>query len=182
MNIPEIASTAVVLIDMQERLVPAMSAAAECVNRQKVLLEAAKVLKLDVLVSEQYPAGLGNTVGEIKAVLPENTPAIAKTSFSCFGESAFVAALEAKKRKSLIIAGIESHVCVYQTVMDALSRKYEVFVLADAVTSRLEESKKLALSAMRHAGANVINVEAALFLLLRDARHPDFKAISKLVR
>ena len=119
---------------------------------------------------------------ELKCLLPENTPLIEKTSFSCYGESKFRTALKSKSRKTLIVSGIEAHVCVQQTVMDLLAAGYEVIVAADALSSRNPENCRLALASMRHAGAFVTSSEAIVFMLLKDAKHPDFREISKLVK
>lgn len=110
------------------------------------------------------------------------TPILSKTSFSVFGEPAFRTALESKYRKTVIIAGIETHVCVLQSAFDALNAGYQVILAEDAVTSRKAGDRDAALAAARHAGVCVLSVEAILFWLLRDASNPAFKAISRLVR
>ena len=133
-------------------------------------------------MTEQYPKGLGNTIDELKCLLAKNTPIIPKTSFSCCGESAFRTAIKAKSRKTLIVCGIEAHVCVQQTVLDLLAEGYEVIIPADAITSRNNENYQLALDSMRQAGAFVTSSEAVIFKLLGDAKHPDFRTISKLIK
>jgi len=176
------ANSCLILIDMQEKLQKAMSNVSKCIASQELLLKAASILEIDCLVTEQYPAGLGNTINELKCVLPENTTIIEKTSFSCCGESNFRTALKAKSRRTLIVCGIEAHVCVQQTVLDLLADGYEVVIPADALTSRNNDNYKLALESMRQAGAFITSAEAVIFMLLRDAKHPDFRTISKLIK
>ena len=176
------ADTALVVIDLHERLVPAMSDFEPCANRIELLLSGARELKLDTIVTEQYPKGLGATLPRFADILPEGTPIIAKTGFSAFEEPAFRTALAARSRKTLVFCGIESHVCVLQSVLDALERGFEVCLAADAVASRKTADRDLALQAARAAGATVLSSEALLFMMLRDAKNPAFKAVSKLVR
>jgi len=175
-------NSCVILIDMQEKLQKAMSNVDKCIENQKLLLQSAAILKIDSIVTEQYPKGLGHTIDELKCLLPANTAVIEKTSFSCCGESKFRTALKAKSRKTLIVCGIEAHVCVQQTVLDLLAEGYEVVIPADALTSRNKDNYKLALESMRQAGAFITSSESVIFMLLRDAKHPDFRQISKLIR
>ena len=102
--------------------------------------------------------------------------------FSCFGEAAFAEAVDVEKRPVMIIAGIESHVCIAQTALDAVNNGFRVFVVADAVSSRKAQDKDTVLPQLRHVGCTVVSAEALLFMLLKTAKHPAFKAISKLVR
>lgn len=182
MNHPEIENCCFVLIDMQEKLLKVMPHAAKCLANQELLLKAAAILKIDLIVTEQYPKGLGGTVEELKRLLPENTPVIEKTSFSCWGESSFRTALKAQRRDYVAVFGIEAHVCVQQTVIDLLEAGYKVIVAADALASRSLGNYRLALSAMRQAGAFITSSESIIFTLLRDSSHPSFREISKLIR
>ncbi len=182
MNNPEPGNCCFILIDMQKKLQKAMSNVSKCIENQALLLKAAAILKIDSIVTEQYPKGLGDTIDELKCLLPENTPIIEKTSFSCMGESKFRTALKSKSRKTLIVCGIEAHICVQQTVLDLLARGYEVIVAADGLTSRNIDNHRLALESMRQAGAFITSSEAIIFMLLRDAEHPDFREISKLIK
>lgn len=182
MNNLEVGNCCFLLIDMQEKLRKAMSDVSKCINNQKLLLKSAGILEIDSIVTEQYPKGLGNTIDELKYLLPEKTPIIEKTSFSCMGESKFRTALKAKSRKTLIVCGIEAHVCVQQTVLDLLAEGYEVVIPADALTSRNADNHQLALETMRQAGAFVTSSESIIFMLLRDAKHPCFREISKLIK
>ena len=181
-EIPEIKSSVLILIDIQERLITAMSGMDSCLKKSQLMLNAAKTLKLDTIVTEQYPRGLGDTIPALKELFADKLPIIEKTTFSCCGETQFMIELEKKKRRSIAVMGIETHVCVQQTVLDALTEGYQVFVLSDAVTSRSTEDRHVALELMRDAGAVITTVEAYLFMLMRDAKHPSFKTISKLIR
>ena len=176
------AGSALVVIDLQERLVPAMSDFEPCAKNAELLINGAGALRLDVIATEQYPKGLGTTLPRFRELLPENAPVIAKTGFSVFEEPAFRTALAARSRRTLVFCGIESHVCVLQSVLDALDRGFEVLLAADAVASRRTADRDLALQAVRAAGATVVSAEAILFMMLRDAKNPAFKAVSKLVK
>jgi nicotinamidase-related amidase len=176
------AETALVAIDLQEKLAPAMAEFEPCAKRAELLISGARELRLDTIVTEQYPKGLGATLPRFASLLTEGTPIIAKTGFSVFEEPAFRTALAAKTRRTLVFCGIESHVCVLQSVLDAIERGFRVCLAADAVTSRKVADRELALAAARAAGATVVSAEALLFMMLRDAKNPAFKAISKLVR
>ncbi|MFA6716305.1 MAG: hydrolase [Victivallales bacterium] len=182
MNRLEIGNCCFVMIDMQEKLLKAIPHGVKCLENQELLLKAAAILDIDSIVTEQYPQGLGGTTDELKCLLPEDTPIIAKTSFSCCGESAFRTALKARHRDYVVVFGIEAHVCVQQTVMDLLEAGYKVIVAADALASRTIGSCQLALDAMRQAGAFVTSSESVIFMLLRDSRHPSFREISKLIK
>ena len=182
MALLKVEETALVMIDLQERLVPAMSGAAAVLDRCGLLLRGAAELGMDVIVTEQYPKGLGPTLPEIAGLLPANTPVIAKTGFSVFAEPAFRTELQSRRRRTLIVAGIEAHVCVYQSITDALERGFRVVAAADAVTSRRPADAEAALAQSGRLGAEILSAEAILFLLLGDAAAPHFKAISRLVR
>ena len=179
---PEPATTAIILIDMQEKLTRAMTNIDAVVNRQQLLLRGAGLLGLPVVATEQYPQGLGATIPGLAELLPPGSKVVEKTSFSCFDEPCFTGELAARSYRTLIIAGCEAHVCVQQTVLDALARDHQVILAADAVTSRFQHNIDWALALGRESGAAVMSVEAALFWLLRDATHPEFRALSKLVR
>ena len=178
----DIASTALVLIDVQEKLAPAMCDFEPCANRIELLLDGARELGVDTIVTEQYPKGLGNTLPRFASRLPEDQLYLPKTGFSVFADPGFRTELSRKHRETLVFCGIESHVCVLQSVFDALERGFKVCLAADAVTGRKASDRELALVAARAAGATVLSAEALLFMLLKDAKNPAFKAVSKLVR
>jgi nicotinamidase-related amidase len=175
--------SALVVIDIQERLAPAMepAALARTVRNTRILLEAARRLGVPVLVTEQYPKGLGSTVPAILELVPE-TPRLEKTRFSCAAAEPFCRALEATGRPQVILAGMESHVCVLQTALELRAAGKQVFVVEDACCSRAPETHANAMRRLSAAGVTVANAESILFEWLRDARHEHFKAISALVR
>ncbi len=174
----------VIVVDMQPRLASAMAEA----DRERIyrnlglLLEVAKLLGVPAAATEQYPRGLGSTVPAIAARLPEDTRLFAKTSFSCCGAEGFVAGLDIDKRPQLVLAGMESHVCVLQTALDLSSRGFQVFVAEDAVCSRNPENHRNAMDRLRHAAVTVTNTESVIFEWLRDAKHEKFKAVSALLK
>lgn len=180
--IPEINTSCLVLIDVQERLAKAMQDIDARIEKQKIMLKAAAEIGFDVIVTEQYPRGLGSTIPELAELLPEQCPVIEKTSFSCCGEPAFMSELDRKKRKSVFIMGIESHVCVLQTVLDLMAEGFTVYVIADTVASRNNYDREIALDLMRQQGAVITTTESLLFMLMRNASHPAFKQVSKLIR
>ena len=182
MIFPTVENAMLVAVDLQVKLLPAMSGQERIINRAGVMLRGAAELGLDTVVTEQYPKGLGNTLPELSSLLPADTPVIEKSSFSVFGASGFCKALSARKREVLIFIGVEAHVCLLQSVLDARARGYEVIVVADAVGSRKEDDRELALSALRAAGAEIYSCETVLFMLLRDSKHPCFKSISGLIK
>jgi nicotinamidase-related amidase len=184
MKAPELLTTenaALLVIDIQERLFPVMHEKEKLLRSVTKLIRGAQVLEIPVLLTEQYPKGLGPTLPEIKALVPDFRP-IEKVSFNCCDEEKFCKALEALKRKQVLIAGIEAHICVYQTAM-ALSRAgYEVQVVGDCVASRENENRLVALFKMGAAGISPTTMEMALFELLTVARGEKFKAISNIVK
>jgi nicotinamidase-related amidase len=174
--------TAVLVIDIQSRLTPAMppDALASVVKYTRALVGAAKELGLPVLATEQYPKGLGNLIPEVREVLP--TPPLEKVHFSCGADPAFAAALEKTGRRQLVVCGMETHVCVFQTVRDLVAAGYEVHVCSDAVSSRTEEHRRTGLELCRDAGAIVTTAETAIFDLLHEAATPEFKKVAPLVK
>jgi nicotinamidase-related amidase len=172
------------LIDMQERLLPAMADPAAVESRSLILLQAARALDIPVTVSEQYPKGLGHTVARLKAEIG-NAPVFEKLAFSCWRDQALKDHLirhHEAGRPLVIVAGVEAHVCVLQSCIDLANAGFGVFAVADAMSSRKQESAALALTRMAHAGVDVINAEMAVFELLGQAGTAEFKALSALVR
>ena len=176
------ARSAVLVIDIQSRLTPAMppDTLARVVKYTRALCGAAKELGLPVLATEQYQKGLGPVVPEVREVLP--SPPLEKVHFSCGADPAFAAAREQTGRRQLIVCGMETHVCVFQTVRDLVAHGYEVHVCADAVSSRTEEHRRVGLELCREAGAVVTTAETAIFDLLHRAATEEFKKVSPLVR
>ena len=173
----------VLLIDWQERLASAMDADELEVSTHsaKILLEGARALGVPIVATEQYPKGLGPTVELLRQSLEGVTP-IPKTEFSCLGNAEAAAALEATGRDHVIIAGMETHICVYQTVLDLVERGRTVHVLQDATLSRSLDDHGCGLALSEAAGAVVSSVETVLFQLLGKAGGDAFKTISALVR
>lgn len=179
---PESKSTLLSVIDLQDRLCGAIEQSKEILPRVRILIEAAKLLEIPVVVTEQYPQGLGNTVPEIKEILSPGTAVVAKTSFSCFGSEEYRREIAKDSKDAMVIVGVESHVCVLQTALEAVARGYEVFVPVDCIASRKESDKNAAVEYMRTAGIHVLTSEMILFMFLKDASHPKFKIISKIIR
>ena len=172
------------LIDMQERLLPAMADGGEVERRCGILLKAAKALDVPVTVSEQYPKGLGHTVPVLKEDIG-NAPVFEKLNFSCWRDAPLKAHLirhHEQGRPLVLIAGIEAHVCVLQTAIDLAAAGFGVFAVADAMTSRAPASVELALERMRSSGAQVVNSEMAVFELLGRAGTAEFRELSRMIR
>lgn len=172
------------LVDMQERLLPAMTGGGEAESRCVILLKAAKALAVPVTVSEQYPKGLGHTVPGLAAEIG-NAPVFEKTAFSCWKDEGLrehMIVHHEAGRPLVILAGIESHVCVMQTAADLSAAGFGVFAVADAMASRAPASHALALERMRQNGVAVVNTEMIIFELLGKAGTAEFKALSALVR
>jgi len=177
------ARATLVVIDVQERLCAAMdqNVLAQLTKNAGILLESAAELGVPVIFTEQYVKGLGATVGELRSRAP-NAPAIEKMSFSCCGNDTFIKQLKDSDRTQVIIAGMETHVCVQQTVIDLLAEGFDVHVVKDAVMSRSNDNKQTAMEAMTLAGAVPTSTESVVFQLLRVAGTDSFKKLSKLVK
>lgn len=180
LGIPQREHTALLVIDVQERLMPVIHEHEKMFANVNKLLRGAEILDLETIITEQYPKGLGNTCKEIQ--LPENPVIIEKVCFSCMMSETVSEQLKLTNVKSLILCGAEAHICVLKTALDALKEGYEVHVVADAVSSRTPENKQLALERMRQAGAFITSIEMILFMLLDKAGTDEFKAISKLIK
>lgn len=174
-------NTVLVLIDFQERLFPVMHDKEKLLNNVVKLTKGALALEIPVIITEQYPKGLGPTIPEIKNLIPDVKP-VEKTCFSCCDEPAFTAALEALKRKQVIIAGIEAHICTYQTAAALARAGYQAEVVTDGVSSREPENKAVALSKLALLGIMPTSTEMALFEVLKVAKGDKFKAISAIVK
>ena len=169
-----------ICIDLQERLIPAMHDKETLVKNSNILLKTAEIYNIPVLITEQYPKGLGSTDSKIE--LPKNHKIFSKDYFSAFGVEDFVNEFNSFNKKNIIIFGLETHVCVYYTVFHLIQNGYAVYVVADACASRTNESKKIALKQMRKLGVNIITTEMALFSHIENSRVPNFKDLSNLVK
>jgi nicotinamidase-related amidase len=173
------ATTTLLVIDVQEKLLPAIRGGAQLVRNIGFLLAAAKLVGVDVRVTEQYPQGLGPTVASLADQLPADRPA--KKSFSCCGAPGLVAGLDAH-RPWVLLAGMETHVCVSQTAFDLLELGFRVAIPVDGVGARFAIDHGTALDRLRDAGAVLTTVEAIGFEWLGTADHPRFKEFSRLVQ
>jgi nicotinamidase-related amidase len=169
------------VVDIQDRLATVMKDREKVVKNSLHLIELAKMIDLPVVVTEQYPKGLGRTVQEIQAVLPAYQP-IEKTSFNCCGEPAFQAELKKLNKKQIILTGMETHICVLQTAVGLLNDGFAVHIVQDAVCSRSEENWNTGLAFVRDAGAVVTCTETVLFQLLKVAGTEAFKKISQRIK
>lgn len=179
--LPDPNNCLLLVVDLQERLMAAMpGAVAEQVQRNTcILAETAQIFNLPVVVSEQYPKGLGPTLPDIRAALPQGTEPIEKLAFSCCKETGFAPLLT---RPEIILCGAETHVCVLQTVLDLLEQGRRVYVAADATCSRTKSNWRLGLDMMQRAGAVIGSTEVFAFGLLGEAGTERFKRISRLVK
>jgi nicotinamidase-related amidase len=167
---------ALLVVDIQEKLLPPIFQKEQLVRNSKLLIRAASVLKIPAIMSTQYAKGLGKTVAEIASLLPE-TGAIDKDRFSCFGSDDFCTLLKRLpgNRNTLLLCGMESHICVMQTALAALREGYLVHVASDAVSSRTEWNWKIGLERMRAAGAVISSTEMMIYELMRSSSSPAFK-------
>ncbi len=178
-------TTAILVVDVQEKLAAAMppETLATLVKNTSILLETAKVLGVRVIASEQYPKGLGPTVPELAKLLGElGVTPLPKMTFDACSDLAIARTLSEIAPRSVVVVGMESHVCVFQTARELVKRGYDTHVVSDAVASRREENRVLGLSLCERAGAIVTGTETVAFDLLERAGTDAFKAISKLVR
>jgi nicotinamidase-related amidase len=169
---------ALVVIDIQEKLLPPIFQKEQLVRNAQLLIRAAGILKIPALVSTQYAKGLGGIVPEVASLLA-GTESVDKTLFSCFGSDAFCALLKRLpgQRNTLLLCGMESHICVTQTALGALREGYLVHVASDAVSSRTEWNWKIGLDRMRGAGAVISSTEMMIYELMRSSSSPAFKEL-----
>ena len=176
-------TAALLVLDLQARLVPAMFDSQGVIRNAQILLRLAELLQIPRILTVQYVKGLGPVVPEILQAAPEITP-FEKTSFGCFGEPDFLRQLKlhAPEARSLLIAGVESHICVMQTALGALEAGYLVHVAADATSSRTQENWRIGLNRMEHAGAVISSTEMIVYELLGKSATPEFKAILPMLK
>jgi nicotinamidase-related amidase len=181
-NMTLVAQSQLVVIDMQVKLAPTMPVEAlqSAVKNCGILVQAANLLVVPIVLTEQYPQGLGETLPEIKQFLPNNK-FIAKTAFSACGEPKFNQQLQ-RENSQIILVGMEAHICVLQTALDLLQAGKTVFVVEDAIISRNLANKANAIARMRDAGCIVTNTESVVFEWLGDANHEAAKAIFNLIK
>ena len=169
------------VVDVQGKLAQLMHGREALLKNVQILIQAAKILDIPILWCQQCPDALGPTVPEIAQLLEDNEP-INKAAFSCCGEERFNAKLKELARKQVLLCGIETHVCIYQTAIDLLRQEFHVEVIADAVSSRALENKQIALNRLAAEGAKITCTETVLFELLKTAEHPQFRQVAKLIK
>ena len=175
------ADSVLVVIDMQERLVPAMLAPANTLKNASLLITAAREVDVPVLITEQYPDGLGRTKPEITGVA-DDAPIFEKLHFSCMEDAGFAAAFRKLGRKQAVLAGMEAHICVVQTAASLLEEGYEVFVASDATASRSAESEQACLNRLNAAGVGIVTTEMVVFEWLGKAGTPSFKKLLPMIK
>jgi len=176
-------TAALLVLDLQAKLVPAMFDPQGVIRNAQILLRLAELLQIPRILTAQYVKGLGPVVPEILQAAPEIAP-FEKTSFGCFGERDFLRQLKlrAPEARSLLIAGVESHICVMQTALGALEAGYLVHVAADATSSRTQENWRIGLNRMERAGAVISSTEMMVYELLGKSATPEFRAILPLLK
>jgi nicotinamidase-related amidase len=172
-----------VLVDMQERLYPHIHEAEALASSVRVLLEGLVILGVPIIATQQYTKGLGPTIGPIREVLPpESQQPVEKLAFGCCDEPAFLTRLRSMGRWQVVLAGIETHVCILQTALGLVERGYECLVVADGTGSREPFDRNVALGRLQAEGARLTTVESVLFELTRYAATGTFRAVSRLVK
>jgi nicotinamidase-related amidase len=170
-----------VIVDVQERLTPVMTDPRRVLHHCVLLMRAAQRLEIPVLVTEQYPKGLGPTMVDLRPYIPAEG-ALPKTHFSAAADEAIMTRIESFGRNQVVIAGIETHVCVLQTALDLKAKGYESMVVADACASRRIESEQMGWSRMRQCGVELLSVEMAFFEWIHQAGTPEFRELSALIK
>lgn len=173
--------SALVVVDVQSSLVAVVDRSSDVIPKVLQAIQGCQALEIPVIPTLQVPEKLGPIHPELAEQLKNETP-ISKTAFSALREPEFMLALRQSGRKQVLLAGIETHVCVMQTGLDLLDAGFDVYALADAVFSRTDENYRLGLQRLHDAGAKISSVEMALFELIRSSKHPQFRTISKLIK
>ena len=169
------------VVDIQEKLAPAILNADGVVANAAKLIQAAQKLSVPMLASEQYPKGLGRTVPALRNLLPP-AAIFEKTHFSCFGEAGVAERLRQTQRQQIIVCGMEAHVCVLQTALELKAAGYTKMVVADAVSSRQQENHALGLARLRGAGVEIVTTEMVLFEWIGQAGTPEFRSLLALIK
>ena len=172
---------ALVVVDVQEAFRSAIPEFPQIASRISMAVRGFQILNLPIIITEQYPKGLGRTTEEILFSLPTDFEFVEKTAFSSCGASAFMEKLRATDASQIVLCGLETHVCINQTAHDLLKENYDVHLLTDCVSSRFTQDKETALRKMQASGVVPSSVEMALFELMTDAKHEQFKEIQELI-
>jgi len=174
--------TVLVVVDLQETFRSPINDFAQIVSRVSMVVRGFQTLDLPIIITEQYPKGLGRTAEEILFLMPTEFEFIEKSAFSSCGASSFMEKLRATGASQVVLCGLETHICINQTAHDLLNENFEVHLLTDCVGSRFSQDKEAALRKMQMSGVVPSTVETALFELLRGAKHEQFRAIQNLVK
>ncbi len=174
-------NTVLVVVDVQEKLLPYVADKEKVTENLRMLIKFAYIMNMPIILTEHYPKGLGRTVPEIKEVLKDYKP-IEKVIFSCFGSEEFKSRLKELGVKRLMLSGIESHICIEQTALDALGAGYEVHVIADAISSRTPRNLEIGIEKTRQFGAVISSTEMAMYEIMERADTREFKEVLKLVK
>ena len=175
-------NTLVIIIDIQEKLLNAVFNKEIVAKKSSILSKSLATLDIPTIVTEQYPQGLGETIPQIKDSLNDNTSFYIKTHFNALSDEKLIEELKQSKRKNIILAGIETHICVYQTAIALLQEGFDVTVISDCCGSRTMEEYHAGIMTMKEYGAHIKPTEMVLFELLKTARHPKFKEIQALIK
>lgn len=172
-----------VIIDIQEKLSDVVDSFDDVVSNVEKLIKSLDLLGVPIIVTEQYPQGLGGTVIELSQII-HHADKVEKTTFDCFNSKDFAKLIETKYKnvKHVILCGIESHVCVIQTALSALRKGFDVHVVADAISSRKKNDKKIAISRMQREGVKLTSTEMIIFQLIEDAKDEKFKELIKIIK
>jgi len=170
-----------VIIDVQEKLFVHMVEKEKLAENLVKLIQFAYIMKIPVIFTEQYSKGLGPTISQVRQLIPNLQP-IEKVEFSCFGSQKFKEALSKTQAKTLILTGIEAHICVTQTAINGLENGFRIYVVEDATSSRSLQDKATAIHRMRQSGVTVLSTEMLIYELLKKAGTPEFKETLKLVK
>lgn len=174
--------TQALLIDVQERLFPHIADNDTLLKKLEILLKGLQILHIPIMKNQQYSKALGETLPELNAILQPENQIFEKRTFSCCDTTHSMQYIQQQHRRCVLLFGIETHVCVLQTAMDLLTHDFQPILVVDAVSSRSLADKEIAIQRMQQAGVILTSVESILFELCRDSLHPDFKAISNLVK
>lgn len=181
MNKLDVNDSLVIVIDVQEKLVEMLRD--NCVAEKVMkLVQAANIMSVPVVLTEQYPKGLGATIDSVKAALPKDIAYFEKTTFSALDTEGVREKIMSYGRKQVILCGIETHICVHQTCADLLAKGYDVYVVKDACASRNKYEFEQGIDIMQQNGAKITCLEVALFEWLRSSKHPNFKAVQALIK
>ncbi|UCE39629.1 MAG: hydrolase [Thermoplasmata archaeon] len=174
-------NTALVIVDVQEKLLPYVVDKDKVTENVNMLIKFADIYDIPIILTEHYPKGLGTTVPEVKEVLKNYAP-LEKVIFSCCGAKGFISRLNELNVKRIMLAGIESHICVEQTALDVMHAGFDVHVIADAISSRTIENKNIGMEKMRQFGAVISSTEMAMYEIMERADSKEFKEVLKLVK